>query len=61
MWRRKIMESNRNEAQTALKNKLFILDDTLGRVLLNHRSICCEMSENASFVEIPKNATDVKT
>lgn len=37
MWRRKIMESNRAKAQAALTDKLFILDDYLGNVLMDHR------------------------
>lgn len=46
------MESNRHKAQAALSDKLFILDDFLGNVLMDHRRICQEMVKDNYFVDL---------
>lgn len=60
MWRRRIMESNRGRATEALKKKLFLLDEHLGGVLMDHRKICQEMVKDNYFVDLSKG-TEIKT
>lgn len=37
MWRRNIIAEKRNEVSANLKQKLFLVDDVFGKILLNHR------------------------
>lgn len=51
MWRKNILEMNRNEAKKNLEEKLFILDPELGQVLREHKNICTDM-EDLRFVQM---------
>jgi hypothetical protein len=45
MWRRNILQKKREEVRNNLSEKLFILDDVFGPILMNHRDICKEMEK----------------
>lgn len=55
------MEKNRDRAKAALTNKLFILDDNLGHVLMYHRSVCQDMVKDNYFIDMGSKGTEVRT
>ena len=45
MWRKNIIRSKRDYYAKQLQEKLFILDDKLGSILVEHRKNCVEMEK----------------
>lgn len=45
MWRRNILQKKREEVKNNLTEKLFMLDDIFGPILMTHREICKEMEQ----------------
>ena len=45
MWRRNILQKKREEVKNNLSEKLFMLDDIFGPILIFHREICKEMEK----------------
>ena len=43
MWRRNILQKKREEVKNNLSEKLFILDDVFGPILMHHRDMCKDM------------------
>lgn len=43
MWRRNILQKKREEVKNNLIEKLFMLDDVFGSILMHHRSYCKDM------------------
>jgi hypothetical protein len=45
MWRRNILQKKREEVRASLSEKLFILDNVFGPVLVHHRNICKDLEQ----------------
>ena len=45
MWRRNILQKKREEIKQTLSERLFILDDVFGPIIVKHRSNCQDMKE----------------
>jgi len=43
MWRRNILQKKREDVKNNLSEKLFILDDVFGAILLQQRHVCKDM------------------
>ncbi len=52
MWRKNILRNNRKQVEKTLKKKLFILDEDLSGVLMNHKGICPKMVSELKFVHM---------
>lgn len=60
MWRRNILQKKREEVKNNLTEKLFILDDVFGPILMNHREICKEM-EKYRIIDLNQPGQEVLT
>ena len=58
MWRRNILQKKREEVRNNLSEKLFILDEVFGPILMQHREICKEM-ESQKIIDLNQPGQEV--
>ena len=60
MWRRNILQKKREEVKNNLTEKLFMLDEVFGPILMKHRKVCKKMEE-LRLIDLSQPGHDVFT
>ena len=58
MWRRKILQTKREEVKKILEEKLFYIDGDFGPILRKHRQNCKDM-EKLRVIDMKQNGIDI--
>jgi len=61
MWRRNILQKKREEVKQNLQEKLFMLDDVFGKILLSSRANCKLMERSLRLVSLPTQGHEACT
>ena len=60
MWRRNILQKQREEIKAILQEKLFMIDDVFGPILRQHRKSCKEMESNR-IIDVKTQGLEINT
>lgn len=60
MWRRNIIQANRDEKRCKLEEKLFSIDDVFGEILMKHRASCQDMEVQLRVIDMKQNGIEIQ-
>ena len=59
MWRRNVVQTNREDIKSILEEKLFSIDEVFGDILMKHRGACKDMEDKLRVIDMQQNGIEI--
>ena len=59
MWRRNIVQENREKIKSELEEKLFSIDEEFGEILMKQRAVCMDMENKLRVIDMKQNGIEI--